>query len=206
MISLRGFSPLVQSRPILPALDLDIGPGEIVAVLGASGTGKTSLLQALSGDREHQGTRSLQGRTWSVFQNDHQLFPWITVCRNLDLACSRPWRSWAQRWNLLDLAERKPQYLSVGQRQRFTVLRAACSGSDILLCDEPLSAVDGLGRLIIAQDIRDMAHEIKIAMLWVTHDLSEAATVADRCVVIAGQRIEILHQSTESQLREVLFA
>jgi ABC-type nitrate/sulfonate/bicarbonate transport system ATPase subunit len=191
----------------LSPITLDIDTGAIVAVLGASGVGKTSFLRAVHGDITYTGFCQVSARIWNVLQHDHQLFPWLTVRRNLEMACVLDWQHWAQRWNLMPQLDKKPQYLSVGQRQRLTLLRACCSGAGVLLCDEPLSAVDALNRSQIAADIRHMAQDMQVSVLWVTHDISEAVAVADQFLCITASSTELLHSHlSETQIRETLFA
>jgi len=206
-ISLQQFAPVLPSGAALAPITLDIDTGAIVAVLGASGIGKTSFLRAVHGDIAYTGLCQVNARIWNVLQNDHQLFPWLTVRRNLEMACALDWQHWAQRWNLMPQLDKKPQYLSVGQRQRLTLLRACCSGAGVLLCDEPLSAVDALNRSQIAADIRHMAQDMQVSVLWVTHDISEAIAVADQFLCITASGTELLHSDiSETQIRETLFA
>lgn len=206
-ISLEKFAPVLPNGSTLAEITLQAHAGDIIAVLGHSGVGKTSLLRAMQAQIPANGECAIHARIWNVLQNDHQLFPWMTVRRNLTMACSRDWHTWAQKWNLSKQLDIKPQYLSVGQRQRFTLLRACCSGAGVLLCDEPLSAVDAMARTLIAADIRQIAQDMQVAIVWVTHDISEAVAIADRFVCITPKKTEILNDDcNETHIRASLFA
>lgn len=198
---------MLPTGSTLAEITLEVHAGDTIAVLGHSGVGKTSLLRAMQAQIPAAGECAIPARIWNVLQNDHQLFPWMTVRRNLTMACRRDWQSWAKKWNLLQQLDIKPQYLSVGQRQRLTLLRACCSGAGVLLCDEPLSAVDAMARTQIAADIRQIAQDMQVAIVWVTHDISEAVAIADRFVCITPGKTEILHGNcSEAHLRTSLFA
>jgi ABC-type nitrate/sulfonate/bicarbonate transport system ATPase subunit len=183
-MKLESFTPVIDNVALFHPVDLTVAPGEIVSIMGASGIGKSSIFRAISGDINYLGKVSGCTRTWEVYQSDHQLFPWMSVEKNLNLTTSLEWKDWAKRWGLSDFVNRKPQYLSVGQRQRFTLIRAACSGVDTLLCDEALSGVDGLTSMKICRDIRDIAQQLNLKIIWVTHNIAEAIEISDRCLII----------------------
>lgn len=206
-MKLESFAPVVGGKTLFPPIDLEISPGEIVTVMGRSGTGKTSMFRAMTGGCDHVGRFINDRKIWSIYQNDHQLFPWLSVATNLDVSAVQDWRPWAETWKLDHLVDKKPQYLSVGQRQRFTLLRAACSGAKLLLCDEPLSAVDGLSTIQICQDIRDMAQQLGISVLWITHSADESCAIGDHCLVITERHWQILSRPLpHDEIYQILLA
>lgn len=184
MIAFRAVQPLVQGVPLYPPVDLDLRPGEIVCIVGSSGVGKTSLLEAVRGNVPYLGELLRPNRIFSVYQSDDQLLPWYTVARNFELAGCRHWEHWCEKWNLMHLIDRRPGELSSGQRQRFVLVRALAQQADLLLCDEPLNNLDSLGSKSIALDFKSAMQGRVSAAIWITHDLLEAAIVCDRCFVL----------------------
>lgn len=185
MIKLQDFAPVIEGSPLYQGITLQICPGEILPILGASGCGKTSLLNALRGDIPHVGSVSVvQSDIFSVFQHHDQLFPWFTNQRNLELACNQPYWAKAQQWQVDQQLTKYPGQISVGQRQRLVLLRGACSGRPVLLCDEPLSAVDDITSINIVKDFRDLIHKSRITCIWITHNIIEAKLLSDQSLVI----------------------
>jgi NitT/TauT family transport system ATP-binding protein len=186
-------------------LELEVGPGEFVAVVGPSGCGKTTLLNLCSGWLlPTRGTVHRQGRVRMVFQQDG-LFPWLTVAENVALglrevpsAAERAQRTAELvRWAGLSGAEdRYPHQLSGGMRQRAEIARALAGDTDLLLMDEPFSSLDWLTRLKLRADLvrlleGGLQREAPAVML-VTHDLEEAAQLADRVVVLSERPARVL--------------
>lgn len=168
--------------------------------MGHSGCGKTSLFRALRKQIPFTGeTVILPENIFSVFQDHDQLFPWFTVEKNLDMVCERDWRDLADRWKISDLIHHKPTQLSVGQKQRFTLLRGICSKRKILLCDEPLSAVDGITAMTIIKDFADIVHEKEKICLWITHDITEARSLSDQILVINDSSPTLLPSSSSDE-------
>jgi ABC-type nitrate/sulfonate/bicarbonate transport system ATPase subunit len=164
----------VRTKALFEPISFEVLPGTVTALMGPSGIGKSSLLDAIKGKLGFTGTISSTGEYFSVFQETDQLFPWMTVRQNLELARSTDWQNHSQQWNLADLLEKFPDTLSVGQRQRFTLLRALHSGRSNLLCDEPLSGVDWeTAKDILTMFCNSVADSNK-HVLWVTHNPREA--------------------------------
>lgn len=189
---------------VLGGIDLDVREGEFVAILGFSGAGKTTLINALAGlVRPDGGTMRLRGRPIDgpdrerglVFQS-YSLFPWLTVEGNVTLAVDAVHkdRSKAERRALvrqkIDLVglshalDRKPAQLSGGMRQRVAVARALAMEPEILLLDEPLSALDALTRAKLQNEIERIRKEEGRTILLVTNDVDEALLLADRVAVL----------------------
>lgn len=189
MIALEQFAPIVTGSPLYQGISLTIGPGQILPVMGASGSGKTSLLNAMRGQIPSMGSASVSKQDiFSVFQHHDQLFPWFTNQHNLELVCRKPFRALAQQWHVDQQLMKYPGEVSVGQRQRLVLLRGICSGRPVLLCDEPLSAVDDITAVGIAKDFRVLVGESGVACVWITHNVIEARMLADHALVIAQDR------------------
>ncbi|MBA4040828.1 MAG: nitrate/sulfonate/bicarbonate ABC transporter ATP-binding protein, partial [Sphingobium sp.] len=189
---------------VLGGIDLDVAEGEFVAILGFSGAGKTTLISALAGLVEPDGgTMTLRGKPIDgpdrerglVFQS-YSLFPWLTVEGNVTLAVDavHKTRSKAERRALVrqkvelvglgHAMDRKPAQLSGGMRQRVAVARALAMEPEILLLDEPLSALDALTRAKLQDEIERIRKEEGRTILLVTNDVDEALLLADRVAVL----------------------
>jgi NitT/TauT family transport system ATP-binding protein len=185
---------------VLRELSLGIEPGEFVAVVGPSGCGKTTLLNLLSGfEQPSSGIVLRNGQVRMVYQDDG-LFPWMTVAENISLGVrhlSRPDERRTQIDDMIRLIELKgfenhyPHQLSGGMRQRVELARALAGNSDILLMDEPFSSLDYLTRLRMRQELAHLLHERPRTVVLVTHDIEEAAQLADRVVVLTGRPAQI---------------
>lgn len=189
---------------VLGGIDLDVEEGEFIAILGFSGAGKTTLISAIAGLVEPDaGQILLHGKAIDgpdkdrglVFQS-YSLFPWLTVEQNVALAVdavhkdrSRDERAALvrQKVELVGLShamERKPAQLSGGMRQRVSVARALAMEPEILLLDEPLSALDALTRAKLQDEIDRIREEEKRTIILVTNDVDEALLLADRVAVL----------------------
>jgi len=189
---------------VLGGIDLDVEEGEFIAILGFSGAGKTTLISAIAGLVEPDaGEILLRGKAIEgpdrdrglVFQS-YSLLPWLTVGQNVALAVdsvhkdrSREARAALvqQKVDLVGLAhamDRKPAQLSGGMRQRVAVARALAMEPEILLLDEPLSALDALTRAKLQDEIDRIREEEKRTIILVTNDVDEALLLADRVAVL----------------------
>ncbi|MEM6909289.1 MAG: nitrate ABC transporter ATP-binding protein [Pseudomonadota bacterium] len=211
-LSLRGVSKAYTGKTggtteVLDGIDLDVREGEFVAILGFSGAGKTTLISSIAGLVEpDSGSIKLRGKAIDgpdrerglVFQS-YSLFPWLSVEQNVALAVDAVHkdRSKAERAELiaqkvklvgLDHAmDRKPAQLSGGMRQRVAVARALAMEPEILLLDEPLSALDALTRAKLQDEIERIRKEEGRTILLVTNDVDEALLLADRIAVLTPE-------------------
>ncbi len=188
---------------VLQGIDLEIAPGEFVAIVGRSGCGKSTLLRLLAGlERPSDGgvlldSKPLRGlnKTARVMFQDSRLLAWKRVFENVGLGLKQNWRQKA-KWALeqVGLAERAqdwPAVLSGGQRQRVALARALVSEPRLLLLDEPLGALDALTRIEMQRLIENLWQEKRFTALLITHDVEEAVALADRVVLIEAGRVAI---------------
>jgi len=204
---------LHQPGPIPLDADFHCEAGELLALVGPSGSGKTTLLRAIAGlYRPVSGRIDCGGEAWFdagerlslspqrrrvglVFQ-DYALFPHLTALGNVMVALDplppRERReqaiAWLARVRLEGLADRHPGQLSGGQRQRVALARALARSPRVLLLDEPFSAVDQVTRRRLQRELAMLREQIRIPIVLVTHDLDEAAALADRLCVLHGGR------------------
>ncbi|MDO9357281.1 MAG: ATP-binding cassette domain-containing protein, partial [Solirubrobacteraceae bacterium] len=183
---------------VLKSVDLDIRPGEFVALLGRSGCGKSTLLRSLARlDTVPAGEIEINGRTSVAFQ-EPRLLPWKRVRDNVALALLNT----PERRRRNELAEQTldevgltekldawPLQLSGGQAQRVSLARALVSNPSLLLLDEPFSALDALTRIEMHQMVIELWRRHSMAVLIVTHDVDEALALADRLVVLDEGRM-----------------
>jgi len=184
----------------LGGFTVEIGLGEIVAVVGGSGCGKSTLLRVVSGlDRPSYGRVVLDGATITapherigiVFQ-EPRLLPWLSVADNVGFGLAdrpkheREERVGAQvgRVGLADKAKVWPRELSGGQAQRAAIARALVMRPEVLLLDEPFSALDAFTRVDLQDHLLDLWADRKPTLLIVTHDVDEAIVLADRVIVM----------------------
>lgn len=185
---------------VLSGLSLQIQRGEFVAIVGPSGCGKTTLLSILSGhDKPNDGRIDRAGQVRMVYQQDG-LFPWMTVKENIGLGLrglkqeSEKDKMVADLLNLIRLdgfAGHYPHQLSGGMRQRVELARSLAGDVDILLLDEPFSALDYITRLRMRQELARILAERPRTVVLVTHDIEEAAQLADRVIVLTERPASI---------------
>ena len=180
----------------LEGISMRIEDGEFAAVVGPSGCGKTTLLNLLAGyDRPTSGHVERSGTLRMVYQEDG-LFPWCTAAQNIEIGVrgvADPAQRRRQRDAMLALiglegfAEHYPHQLSGGMRQRVEFARALAGETDSLLMDEPFSALDYLTRLRMRHELAGWLRERPRTVVLVTHDIEEAAQLADRVFVLSGR-------------------
>lgn len=202
-LSIRHLGKSFGTLPVLQDINLEIRPGEFIAVVGKSGCGKSTLLRLIAGlDTPTQGELQVDGaalqglnRDARVMFQDSRLLPWRKVLDNVVLGL----RSHAQergQWALqqVGLGNRTRDWVTVlsgGQRQRVALARALVSQPRLLLLDEPLGALDALTRLDMQQLIQTLWQEQGFTALLVTHDVEEAVYLADRVIVIEEGHIAL---------------
>ena len=197
----------------LDCLDLDVKPGELIALLGPSGCGKTTALRIAAGfefadsgavlvsNTDITRTPAHKRNMGMVFQS-YSLFPNLTVANNVEFGLRTRKMAGAERHRrvaemlelvqLTPLADRYPHQISGGQAQRVALARALAVQPTVLLLDEPLSALDAKVRTTLRDEIRRIQTELGITTLFVTHDQEEALAISDRIGVMSNGRLEQL--------------
>ncbi|MDH2325814.1 ABC transporter ATP-binding protein [Cereibacter sp. SYSU M97828] len=209
-VSVRGLRRQYGERVVIENLDLRIGKGEFVALLGESGCGKTTLLRALAGlDAIDGGHIDAPGKPAVVFQ-EHRLLPWAPLWQNVALGLETPEGRAAAIAALSEvgLAGREedwPRNLSGGQAQRVALARALVREPKLLLLDEPFAALDALTRIKMHVLIRELVARHRPGVLLVTHDVDEAVAIADRILVMRAGRIAASYDTAgQTGLRDTL--
>lgn len=198
-------------------LNLNIKDGEFVAIVGPSGCGKTTLLSILCGLEDKSSGEILYSkdelRMGYMLQND-TLFPWLNILDNCLLGVKIKKEVTKENidrvkvlldtYGLSDFAYKYPRNLSGGMRQRVALIRTLAINPDILLLDEPFSALDYQTRLAVSDDVWKIIKKEKKTTIMITHDVAEAISMADRVVVLSNRpakvksiyNIEMMNKST----------
>jgi putative spermidine/putrescine transport system ATP-binding protein len=199
------------SNQVVQTVDLSINRGEFVSFLGPSGCGKTTTLRMVAGfeeptsgsiriaDKDVTGLKPNQRNVGMVFQS-YALFPNMTVADNVGFGLKVAGRPAAEikprveemltLIKLPQLAARYPYQLSGGQQQRVALARALAIKPQVLLLDEPLSALDAKIRVSLREEIKALQRELGITTIYVTHDQEEALSMSDRIMVMSEGRVE----------------
>ncbi|MBQ8857764.1 MAG: ABC transporter ATP-binding protein [Lachnospiraceae bacterium] len=200
-----SYHKLSGETKALENISFDVNPGEFIAIVGPSGCGKSTLLSMIAGlIRPEEGNISLDGKTLTsartrigyMLQKDH-LFEWRTVLSNIllgleiqnrmDEASKTKALEMLTTYGLDAFADAKPSQLSGGMRQRAALIRTLVLEPDLLLLDEPFSALDYQTRLTVADDIWKIIKKEEKTAILVTHDLSEAVSMADRVLILSAR-------------------
>ena len=202
----KGYSANGSRTEVLRDINLEIEKGEFVAIVGYSGAGKTTLISLIAGlARPDSGTLRLNDLDvvepgpdrGIVFQN-YSLLPWLNVYENIFLAVDQVFPNWAaakkqqhvEKYialvNLTPAREKRPSELSGGMRQRVSVARALAMEPQILLLDEPLSALDALTRATLQDEIERIWRQDKKTVVLITNDVDEGILLADRIIPLSA--------------------
>lgn len=206
-LKLQGLTKSFGDKTVLQNIDLDIEPGEFVAIVGRSGCGKSTMLRLIAGlDAPSGGGVFLNDQHFHhrinpeirmMFQ-DARLLPWQRVLSNVELGllgtnskvlAKQTALQVLRAVGLEDRAHEWPSVLSGGQRQRVALARALASSPALLLLDEPLGALDALTRIEMQQLLEKLWQEQGFTALLITHDVEEAVVLADRVLLIENGQI-----------------
>lgn len=207
-----------DGKTVLNNISFDLYEGEFLSILGPSGCGKTTLLRILIGlekadsgeilkaGQDISGLKSIDRGMGIVFQN-YALFPNMTVLENVEYALKikketkKSAREIATRTleqvGLADQMGKKPSQLSGGQQQRVAIARTLATNPDIILLDEPISALDVTNREIMKKELKAIQKKFNATMLFITHDQEEAFFLSDRIMVMNEGNIEQLDTPLE---------
>lgn len=204
-IAVKNLLKTFGGKTILNKISFEVNEGEFLSILGPSGCGKTTLLRILIGiDWANEGTIEKDGQDITqtepskrgmgiVFQN-YALFPNMTVLQNVMYALRfRPeLKSNAkaiatdiiEKVGLTEHSNKKPNKLSGGQQQRVAIARTLALSPDVVLFDEPMSALDAANRVSLRHEIKEIQNKFGITMIYITHDQEEAFSMSDRIMVM----------------------
>lgn len=200
-VSISGVSKVFGHGPsavhALDRVSLDVAPGQFVCLIGASGCGKSTLLNLVTGlDNPTSGTVTAGGRTALMFQ-EAALFPWLTVTDNVALPLRMAGVKKAERAaraaellhavHLDGFGSKRPHELSGGMRQRVALARCFAQEAEILCMDEPFGALDAMTRDLLHDELERLWTERRFTVLFVTHNVREAARLGDRVVLLSSR-------------------
>lgn len=210
-LSIRNLNKSFDNKAVLKDLSFDLMEGEFLSILGPSGCGKTTLLRILIGlEKADSGKILKNGQDISnlssydrgmgiVFQN-YALFPNMTVLQNVQYALTlrKETKTKAreialqtlENVGLMDQMHKRPNQLSGGQQQRVAIARTLATNPDVILLDEPISALDVANREIMKAELKQLQKKFHVTMLFITHDQEEAFFLSDRIMVMNEGNIE----------------
>ncbi len=219
-VSARGLTHRFGTLEVLTGVDLEVEPGETLALAGPSGCGKSTLLELVGGlGRQSAGTISVNGRddpagrlagcAWMP-QRDC-LLPWYSALDNAGIALINQGRSRREaraaaaerfaHFGLSGFEEARPDELSGGMRQRVAFIRTLLAGKSVLLLDEPLAALDAITRAELQEWLTPVLAESGATVLLVTHDVEEAIYLADRVAVLSPRPARVVADLTGARGR-----
>lgn len=211
IIEVKSLSKEFDGKEIFKNISFYVKKGEFLSILGPSGCGKTTLLRILIGlempskglvykNKKDITTIHPSKRGMGIVFQNFALFPNMSVLENVSYALNIKTKNKEQskktalnvikKVGLLDQINKKPNELSGGQQQRVAIARTLVLNPDIILFDEPMSALDEDNRLKIRKELKDIQNKFKITMLYVTHDQEEACSLSDRIMVMNNGKIE----------------
>ena len=212
-LSVKNLNKSFDGKQVLNNLSFDLMEGEFLSILGPSGCGKTTLLriliglehadsgEILKGGRDISRLSSYERGMGIVFQN-YALFPNMTVLQNVQYALSLRKETkkdaklialrTLEQVGLLDQMHKRPNQLSGGQQQRVAIARTLATNPDIILLDEPISALDVTNREIMKAELKALQKKFNVTMLFITHDQEEAFFLSDRVMVMDEGNIQQL--------------
>ena len=191
----KTFYTEIGALDVLENITFNLNEGEIIAIVGPSGSGKSTLLNIISKLIEPtEGEIYVDGEIGYMFQRDH-LFNWRTVWKNIMLGLEikkeknqeniDKTKELLTKYGLIDFINSYPQELSGGMRQRIALIRTLATNPQVLLLDEPFSALDYQTRINVSEDIFKMIKDSNVSAILVTHDISEAIAMSDRVIVLS---------------------
>ncbi|MBE6694101.1 MAG: ABC transporter ATP-binding protein [Ruminococcaceae bacterium] len=212
-LTVKNLCKSYDGKTVLNNISFDVREGEFLSILGPSGCGKTTLLRILIGlekadsgeiiksGKDISGLNSFDRGMGIVFQN-YALFPNMTVLQNVEYALTLRKDTKAEAKNialrtleqvgLTDQMHKRPNQLSGGQQQRVAIARTLATNPDVILLDEPISALDVANREIMKAELKSLQKKFNSTMLFITHDQEEAFFLSDRIMVMSEGNIEQL--------------
>lgn len=193
----KSFCHKEELIEVLNNINFEVEEGEIVAIVGPSGAGKSTILNLISKlITPSEGVVNVNGNIGYMFQRDC-LFDWKTIYKNillgLEIQRNKTEEAVAsvnrmlEEYNLMEFKNSYPNQLSGGMRQRVALIRTLAVNPDILLLDEPFAALDYQTKLIVSNDIYNIIKKEKKTAIMVTHDISEAISMADKILILSSR-------------------
>lgn len=200
----KTFSMDIGDFLVLDKINFSVKDNEIVGIVGPSGSGKTTILNIISGLlKPTSGKVIVNGKMGYMFQKD-LLFEWRTIWKNLLLGLEITKQNDKKhqekiinkltKYGLIDFINNYPSELSGGMKQRIALIRTLATEPDVLLLDEPFSALDYQTRLKISNDIYNVIKDEKLSSILVTHDISEAISMCDKIIVLSKRPATIIKE------------
>ena len=201
-LAVDGVSKVFGQRPsavlALDAISVSVAPGEFVCLVGASGCGKTTLLNLIAGlERPTSGTIDCGERRTALMFQESALLPWLTAAGNVELAlklrgvpkAERPAQAaeLLERVHLGGAGPQRPHELSGGMRQRVALARALAQDAQVLLMDEPFGALDAMTRDLLHDEVERVWAASGLTVVFVTHNVREAVRLGDRVVLLTSR-------------------
>ena len=194
----KKYHTLKEEIEAVKDFSLELNSGEFVAIVGPSGCGKSTILNILSGvENESSGDIKLADNKLACMLQQDALFDWLTVLDNclLGVRLKKEYNEDVKKYvltlldnyGLKDFVNYYPSSLSGGMRQRVALIRTLAMKPDILLLDEPFSALDYYSRLLISKDVYMALRKENKSMIMVTHDIAEAISMCDRVIVLTSR-------------------
>lgn len=205
-VEIKGLIKNYDSTEVFGGLNLTVKDNKVTVIMGASGSGKTTLLHCIAGLTPYNGEISGVNGASFVFQED-RLVPFMSVYENLDFTLQKSVNKAERKEKILAMIESVgleykinsvPDELSGGQKKRVSLARAFLSDSNLILMDEPLNSLDLGLKIKIAQLIETLTEKYNKTVIFVTHDIDEALTIADDIVVIGKGGIIYSHEFISS--------
>lgn len=208
ILILKNLSKIYHTKkseiPAIKDLNLNIKEGEFVAIVGPSGCGKTTLLSILCNLEEKSNGEIIfpkaKKKMGYMLQND-TLFPWLNILDNALLGLKieknitkeniKKVTNLLKTYGLKDFIKKYPNNLSGGMRQRVALIRTLATNPDILLLDEPFSALDYQTRLAVSDDVWNIIKKERKTTIMITHDIAEAISMADRVIVLSNRPAKV---------------
>ncbi len=202
----KSFCNNEEQVEVLKDISFDLKEGEILAIIGPSGSGKTTILNLIAGlIQPDSGTVTVDGEIGYMFQRDH-LFEWRTIYKNVILGLeiknalneenNKFVIEMLKNYGIWDFRNNYPLELSGGMRQRVALIRTLAIKPNLLLLDEPFASLDYQTKLLVIEDVYKIIKNEKKSTIIVTHDISEAISIANKVVVLSERpaRIKSIHE------------
>lgn len=199
----KTYNSLLSETHAVSDVSFNVYKGEFISIVGTSGCGKSTILNIIAGlDKDYSGLVKFKGNiTTSYMLQDDTLFPWLNVLENASLGLKIQKKLTKEninyvknlliKYGLKDFMYKKVTDLSGGMKQRVALIRTIATKPDLVLLDEPFSALDYQNRLKVSMDVHKILKNEQITTIMVTHDLSEALSISSRVIVISKRPSKI---------------